>query len=88
MLACTSAHGAAPGAHSAGQASSIAAEGASRGGAGAGGAAGVSTSVIDDANGEAFNTATGVLNVDYAGYLSKHDIVYDKPNDTRSRDSP
>lgn len=28
----------------------------------------------------AFNTSTGVLNVDYAGYLSKHDIVYNRPN--------
>lgn len=29
---------------------------------------------------EAFDTNTGALNVDYAGYLSKHDIVYGKPN--------
>src|SRR5258706_6079390 len=28
----------------------------------------------------AFNTNTGVLNVDYAGYLSKHDVVYNSPN--------
>jgi hypothetical protein len=28
----------------------------------------------------AFNTGTGVLNVDYAGYLSKHDVVYNTPN--------
>ena len=28
----------------------------------------------------AFNPATGALNVDYAGYLSKHDIVYNRPN--------
>ncbi|MEV5750719.1 hypothetical protein AB0L00_23095 [Actinoallomurus sp. NPDC052308] len=28
----------------------------------------------------AFDGSTGVLNVDYAGYLSKHDIVYDRPN--------
>ncbi|MDI1465036.1 carbohydrate-binding protein [Catellatospora sp. KI3] len=28
----------------------------------------------------AFNSGTGALNVDYAGYLSKHDLVYNKPN--------
>ncbi|MFE4171841.1 carbohydrate-binding protein [Streptomyces sp. NPDC056909] len=28
----------------------------------------------------AFNNATGALNVDYASYLSKHDIVYNRPN--------
>ncbi|WP_020521566.1 hypothetical protein [Catelliglobosispora koreensis] len=28
----------------------------------------------------AFNSSTGILNVDYAGYLSKHDIVYNRPN--------
>ena len=28
----------------------------------------------------AFNSATGALNVNYAGYLSKHDIVYNQPN--------
>ncbi|MFI5757273.1 glycosyl hydrolase family 95 catalytic domain-containing protein [Streptomyces sp. NPDC051569] len=28
----------------------------------------------------AFNTATGALDVDYAKYLSKHDIVYNRPN--------
>ena len=27
----------------------------------------------------AFNSSTGALNVDYAGYLSKHDIVYNRP---------
>ena len=27
----------------------------------------------------AFNSSTGVLNVDYAAYLSKHDIVYNSP---------
>jgi alpha-L-fucosidase 2 len=30
----------------------------------------------------AFSTSTGTLNVDYAGYLSKHDIVYNRPNTT------
>src|SRR5262249_33112486 len=29
---------------------------------------------------QAFNTSTGRLNVDYAAYLSKHDIVYNAPN--------
>jgi alpha-L-fucosidase 2 len=28
----------------------------------------------------AFNSSTGALNVDYAGYLAKHDIVYNRPN--------
>src|SRR5258705_2003291 len=28
----------------------------------------------------AFNSSTGTLNVNYPGYLSKHDIVYNKPN--------
>ncbi|MCA1218970.1 glycosyl hydrolase family 95 catalytic domain-containing protein [Streptomyces sp. 8L] len=28
----------------------------------------------------AFNSATGALNVDYANYLAKHDIVYNRPN--------
>jgi len=28
----------------------------------------------------AFNNGTGALNVNYAGYLSKHDIVYNRPN--------
>lgn len=27
----------------------------------------------------AFNTGTGTLNVDYAGYLSKHDLVFNSP---------
>jgi chitodextrinase len=27
----------------------------------------------------AFNTATGTLNLDYAGYLSKHDLVFNSP---------
>ena len=34
----------------------------------------------DGPNAHAFNTGTGVLNVDYAGYLSKHDITYNTPN--------
>ncbi len=28
----------------------------------------------------AFNSTTGALNVNYAGYLSKHDIVYNRLN--------
>ena len=28
----------------------------------------------------AYNAGTGALNVDYASYLSKHDIVYNRPN--------
>ena len=28
----------------------------------------------------AFNSATGALNVNYAGYLSKHDVVYNRLN--------
>ena len=35
-----------------------------------------SASVTD----EAFNNSTGALDVDYAGYLAKHDIVYNRPN--------
>jgi alpha-L-fucosidase 2 len=27
----------------------------------------------------AFNTGTGTLNIDYAGYLSKHDLVFNQP---------
>ncbi|WP_222430767.1 glycosyl hydrolase family 95 catalytic domain-containing protein [Cohnella terricola] len=30
-------------------------------------------------NGHSFNTGTGTLNVDYASYLSQHDIVYNAP---------
>jgi alpha-L-fucosidase 2 len=33
----------------------------------------------------AFNTGTGALNVDYAAYLSKHDVVFNSPvTDTKS----
>ncbi|HEX4337614.1 MAG TPA: hypothetical protein VH062_16990 [Polyangiaceae bacterium] len=31
-------------------------------------------------NAEAFDRATGMLNVDYASFLSKHDVVYRQPN--------
>lgn len=37
-------------------------------------------SVPDGPTGEAFDTKTGALNVDYAGYLSKHDLIFNKPN--------
>jgi alpha-L-fucosidase 2 len=40
----------------------------------------VSTSVADGPAAEAFNAQTGVLNVDYAGFLSKQDIVFNRPN--------
>jgi alpha-L-fucosidase 2 len=38
---------------------------------------GAATASTTDA---AFNTGSGTLAVDYAGYLSKHDIVYNRPN--------
>jgi hypothetical protein len=38
------------------------------------------TTVVDGPMGEAFNKYVGVLNVDYARYLSKHDIAYNMPN--------
>ncbi len=44
------------------------------------GAAGMDTSPVDSATGEAFNPQTGALNVHYAEYLPKHDLVYNKPN--------
>jgi alpha-L-fucosidase 2 len=46
----------------------------------AGGATGPTTTVVDGPNGQAFDTIKGALNVDYAGYLSKHDVVFNKPN--------
>jgi hypothetical protein len=58
------------------------------GGAGTTGAAGTTgtagtgpaTNVVDGPTGQAFNPVTGMLNVDYAAYLSKHDVVYNTPN--------
>ncbi|WP_394840794.1 DUF5010 C-terminal domain-containing protein [Pendulispora brunnea] len=38
------------------------------------------TAPVDAPNTHAFNTSSGALNVDYAQYLSKHDVVYNKPN--------
>jgi hypothetical protein len=51
-------------------------------GSGAAGTAGMgpATTVVDGPNGQAFDPVRGVLNVDYATYLPKHDIVYNKPN--------
>ena len=40
----------------------------------------MTTTVVDGPMGEAFDTARGVLNVDYAGYQSKNDVVYNKAN--------
>ncbi|GAA2632474.1 hypothetical protein GCM10010399_76010 [Dactylosporangium fulvum] len=37
------------------------------------------TSATASTTDEAFNPGTGTLDVDYAGYLSKHDIVYNSP---------
>ena len=51
--------------------------------AGAPGTAGTAspgTTVVDGPTGEAFDTARGVLNVDYPGYFSKNDVVYNKAN--------
>ncbi|MFF2093094.1 carbohydrate-binding domain-containing protein [Paenibacillus sp. NPDC058174] len=36
-------------------------------------------SAADSAASQAFNTSTGVLDVDYASYLSKHDVVFQSP---------
>ncbi|MFC5530560.1 beta/gamma crystallin-related protein [Cohnella yongneupensis] len=51
-------------------------------------ATGVSTgtdTVSASSTTQAFNSSTGVLNVDYANYLSKHDVVYNGPvTDTKS----
>jgi alpha-L-fucosidase 2 len=35
---------------------------------------------VASAQTESFNTSTGMMDVDYSGYLSKHDIVYNSPN--------
>ena len=67
---------------------SASAGGGTGGAAGAAGAAGmvgaagapVDTSGPDSPTGEAFNPLTGTLNVHYAEYLPKHDVVYNKTN--------
>ncbi len=38
------------------------------------------TSVVDGPGSQAFNPETGTLNVAYAGFMPKEDIVYNKPN--------
>jgi alpha-L-fucosidase 2 len=38
------------------------------------------SAVLASTTDAAFNSSSGVLNVNYAGYLSKHDIVYNRPN--------
>ncbi|WP_424530142.1 glycosyl hydrolase family 95 catalytic domain-containing protein [Sphaerisporangium viridialbum] len=43
-------------------------------------AVGVATPTLASATDAAFDQAAGTLNVDYQGYLSKHDIVYNRPN--------
>jgi len=40
---------------------------------------GIGTSEAASSTTQAFNPATGALNVDYAGYLSKHDVVFNSP---------
>jgi alpha-L-fucosidase 2 len=66
------------GAGAAGGASGAA--GAAGGATGAAGTSAPGTTVVDGPTGEAFDTARGTLNVDYAGYFSKHDVVYNKAN--------
>jgi len=50
------------------------------GSSGSGGSHAGGTSIVDSPTGEAFDPVLGALNVDYAAYLSKHDVVYNKPN--------
>jgi len=40
----------------------------------------IDMTALDGPSAHAFNTTTGALNVDYGSYLSKHDIVFNKPN--------
>jgi hypothetical protein len=63
-----------------GSGGSAAGSGAAGDTTGAGGTSSPGTTVVDGPTGEAFDTARGVLNVDDAGYLSKHDVVYNKAN--------
>jgi hypothetical protein len=69
----------AAGSGTAGGAAGAAGMGAAGDATGAAGS-GSGTTVVDGPMGEAFDTTRGVLNVDYAGYLSKHDVVYNKAN--------
>ncbi|MGW5263468.1 fascin domain-containing protein [Microbispora sp. NPDC004025] len=43
-------------------------------------AGGVAAPAVASAADAAFDQASGALNVDYASYLSKHDVVYNRPN--------
>jgi hypothetical protein len=58
------------------------------GAAGTGAAGTTPTTVVDGPTGQAFDPARGALNVDYAGYLSKHDVVYNQPNTDPIRGLP
>jgi alpha-L-fucosidase 2 len=40
----------------------------------------LATPAVASTTDAAFNTSTGAMNVDYAGYLAKHDIVYNRAN--------
>jgi len=51
------------------------------GDAGVGNSGGVGVTPENGPSGHALDHATGALNVDYASYLSKHDVVYNEPND-------
>jgi hypothetical protein len=62
--------------------------GGAAGSSGAGAAGTTPTTVVDGPTGEAFDPARGALNVDYAGYLSKHDVVYNQPNTDPIRGLP
>jgi hypothetical protein len=66
----------------AGSATTGGAPGAGNAGAAGGGSGGMDPrpSVPNGPNGAAFDTVRGALNVDYAAYLSKQDIVYGEPN--------
>jgi alpha-L-fucosidase 2 len=41
---------------------------------------GTATPALASTTDAAFNQASGTLNVDYASYLAKHDVVYNRPN--------
>jgi hypothetical protein len=43
-------------------------------------AAGGATPALASPTDAAFDQAAGALNVDYPAYMSKHDIVYNRPN--------
>ena len=58
----------------------VAGMGAGGAATGAAGMTSPGTNVVDGPMGEAFDTTRGVLNVDYATYLPKHDVVYNKAN--------